>query len=84
MGDLAPEERATQQQTDFRRSLRQATIRYGKCAHPDCSRVVPLGILYCCSPCSSAAGAPEAYRRLAEHSVGCEERQADGRTATGS
>ena len=59
---------------------------YRKCGKPDCYRKVSQSSLYCCHPCSTAAGGPEPFRiepyRPGEHWVlvhgmECEERTAE-------
>jgi hypothetical protein len=45
-----------------------------KCSKPDCRRLVPRGIYYCCHPCAvAAAGRYE----VNQHSSGCDLRLAE-------
>lgn len=43
------------------------------CDNPECQRRVPVGTLYCCSPCSFAA---DTQSEITAHSEGCNERHA--------
>ena len=41
-----------------------------KCLKPDCLRKVPEGVLYCCTPCATAA---EGRYEIDAHSASCED-----------
>lgn len=51
-----------------------------QCLKPDCSRLVPASVAYCCNPCAVAA---EHGHEIDGHSTGCDERAAAREAAGG-